>query len=218
MPSSRGCRSSYDCIIKIKGVTTRPILFSQLMRSDGEGAMNPEELFADDRSPASEQERVHEDELHSLMRSILDWAISFLSEPSQGTIRAIYFEGKTVKRHSEEELRPHNRGRRGLLQGPCGHRLLPGRERIPVVFRDPSTRVYREGATFGNILALYEFDVELREIMLDALLKVEVKIRSAVAYEFCAAYGESQSKYLDVRCYAASKGREARSPEAAEHA
>lgn len=82
MPSSRGCRSSYDCIVKIKGVTTRPILFSQLMRSDGEGAMNPEELFADDCSPASEQKRVHEDELHSLMCSILDWAISFLSESS----------------------------------------------------------------------------------------------------------------------------------------
>lgn len=31
------------------------------------------------------------------------WAISFLSESSQGTIRAIYFEGKTVKQHSEEE-------------------------------------------------------------------------------------------------------------------
>lgn len=69
MPSSRGCRSSYDCIVKIEGVTTRPILFSQLMRSDGEGAMNPEELFADVRSPASEQERAREDELHSLMRS-----------------------------------------------------------------------------------------------------------------------------------------------------
>lgn len=103
MPSSRGCRSSYDCIVKIKGVTTRPILFSQLMRSDGEGVINPEELFADDRSPASEQERVREDELHSIMHSILDWAISFLSESSQGTIRAIYFEGKTVKQHSEEE-------------------------------------------------------------------------------------------------------------------
>lgn len=73
------------------------------MRSDGEGVMNPEELFADNRTPASEQERVHEDELHSLMRNILDWAISFLSEPNQGTIRAIYFEGKTVKQHSEEE-------------------------------------------------------------------------------------------------------------------
>ena len=37
------------------------------------------------------------------MHSILDWAISFLSESSQGTIRAIYFEGKTVKQHREEE-------------------------------------------------------------------------------------------------------------------
>lgn len=73
-------------------------------------------------------------------------------------------------------------------------------------FRDPSTRVYRDGATFEDILALYEFDVELREIMLDALLKVEAKIRSALAYKFCAAYGESQSKYLDARCYATSKG------------
>lgn len=27
-------------------------------------------------------------------------------------------------------------------------------------------------------------------------LKVEAKIRSALAYEFCAAYGESQGKYL----------------------
>lgn len=104
MPSSRGCRSNYDCIVKIKGVTTRPILFSQLMRRDGEGAINPEELFADDRNPASEQERIREDELYSLMRSILDWAISFLSEPSQGTIRAIFFGGKTVKQHSEEEF------------------------------------------------------------------------------------------------------------------
>lgn len=93
MPSSRGCRSSYDCIVKIKGVTTRPILFSQLMRSDGEGVINPEELFADDRSPASEQERVHEDELHSLMHSILDWAISFLSESSQGMVPAVWVCG-----------------------------------------------------------------------------------------------------------------------------
>lgn len=74
------------------------------MRRDGEGAINSKELFADDRDPASKQERIREDELHSLMRSILDWAISFLSEPSQGTIRAIYSEGKTVKQHSEVEF------------------------------------------------------------------------------------------------------------------
>ena len=33
---------------------------------------------------------------------------------------------------------------------------------------------------FGDILALYEFDVELREIMLDALLKVKAKLVKCV--------------------------------------
>ena len=121
MPSSRGCRSSYDCIVKIKGVTARPILFSQLMRSDGEGVINPEELFADDRSPASEQERVREDELHSIMHSILDWAISFLSESSQGTIRAIYFEGVSVNDYARME---------GCTQSAISHRLQTIRNKL----------------------------------------------------------------------------------------
>ena len=44
MSRERFYRSSYDCIMKIKGVTTRPILFSQLNRSDGEelDGMSPE--------------------------------------------------------------------------------------------------------------------------------------------------------------------------------
>lgn len=73
-------------------------------------------------------------------------------------------------------------------------------------FRDPSTRIYREGATFEDILALYKFDAELRGVIFPALLNVEAKIRSALAYEFCATYGERQGKYLDARCYATSKG------------
>ena len=93
MPSSRGCCSSDDCIVKIKVVTTRPILFSQLMRSGGEGSMSPEELFADDHSPASERHRVHEDESHSLMRGILYRAISFLSEPSWGMVPMVWVCG-----------------------------------------------------------------------------------------------------------------------------
>ena len=105
MPSAqRGCRCSCETYVAVKKVTRRPILFSQLMRRDGEGAVNPEELFADSRSPQTEAEREREDELHALMRSILDWAISFLNEPSQASIRAIYYVGKTVKQHSEEEF------------------------------------------------------------------------------------------------------------------
>ncbi len=50
MTSTRGCSSSCEHFVKFKGVTARPILFSHLMRHDGEGAINHEELFADDRS------------------------------------------------------------------------------------------------------------------------------------------------------------------------
>ena len=45
-----------------------------------------------------------EDELHALMSSIIDWAISFLSETNQASIRAVYYEGKTVREHSVDEV------------------------------------------------------------------------------------------------------------------
>ena len=57
------------------------MLFSQLIRCAGEGA-----VFAGNRSLAFEQEHVLEDVLYSLTRSMLNWAISFLSEFGQGAI------------------------------------------------------------------------------------------------------------------------------------
>lgn len=105
MPSTqRGCRCSRETYVAFKKVDHRPILFSQLKRRDGEGAINPEELFADDRPFHSEEERKREDELRALMSSIIDWAISFLSETNQASVRAVYFEGKTVKEHSADEV------------------------------------------------------------------------------------------------------------------
>ena len=107
MPSTqRGCRCSCETYVAVKNVTRRPILFSQLRRRDGEGAVNPEELFADDRPFQSEREREREDELRALMSSIIDWAISFLSETNQASIRVVYYEGKTVKEHSADLVRP----------------------------------------------------------------------------------------------------------------
>ena len=75
-------------------------------------------------------------------------------------------------------------------------------------FRDPSTRVYRAGTAFGDIVALYRFDAQVRGITLSALLSVETKLRSALAYEFCKAHGHEQERYLDASCY--GKSRDAR--------
>lgn len=46
MAIERNCRSNYECLVKIKGVTTRPIPFSQMRRADGEGPLNVEDVIA----------------------------------------------------------------------------------------------------------------------------------------------------------------------------
>ncbi len=104
MAIERNCCSNYECLVKIKGVTTRPIPFSQMRRADGEGSLNVEEVFADLSVEMSEEDLKYEDSLRAIMSDILEWAISFLGKPSQATIREIYFNQKTVKEHSEDEF------------------------------------------------------------------------------------------------------------------
>lgn len=90
MAIERNCQSNYECLVKTKGVTTRPIPFSQMRRADGEGSLNVEEVFADLSVEASEEDLRYEDSLRALMSDILEWAISFLGKPSQATIREIF--------------------------------------------------------------------------------------------------------------------------------
>lgn len=104
MVIERNCRSNYECLVKINGVASRPIPFSQMRRADGEGPLNVEEIFADLSVEMTEEDLRYEDSLRSIMSDILEWAISFLGKPSQTTIREIYFNQKTVKEHSEDEF------------------------------------------------------------------------------------------------------------------
>lgn len=66
------------------------------------------------------------------------------------------------------------------------------------LFRIPLTKKYKEGTTFEEIVALYEFDSELRELFFKYLLQIERHLRSLMSYYFCEKYGESQSAYLDI--------------------
>ena len=67
------------------------------------------------------------------------------------------------------------------------------------LFRVPLTKIYKEGTTFDEIVALYEFDAELRELFFKYLLQIERHLRSLMSYYFSEMYGESQSAYLDAR-------------------
>lgn len=69
------------------------------------------------------------------------------------------------------------------------------------LFRIPLTKKYKDGTTFEEIVALYEFDSDLRELFFKYLLQIERHLRSLMSYYFSEAYGESQSAYLNINNY-----------------
>ncbi len=69
------------------------------------------------------------------------------------------------------------------------------------LFKNPTTKDYRDGTTLDDIVALYRFDEQLRELTLRYLLQVERHIRSAYSYAFCNQYGEGQAAYLTASNY-----------------
>ena len=69
------------------------------------------------------------------------------------------------------------------------------------MFYNPMTRKYREGTTFEDIVALYEFDEKLRALIFQYLCHFEQKMRSLISYHFCDTYSERQEDYLDAAHY-----------------
>jgi len=54
---------------------------------------------------------------------------------------------------------------------------------------DHTTHAFRPGTDFDSVLGLYVFDRELRLLLLDAIERIEVSVRSRWAYELAHAYG-----------------------------
>jgi len=69
------------------------------------------------------------------------------------------------------------------------------------LFRNPSTKKYKDGTTFEEIVALYKFDESLRELFLKYLLVIEQQMRSLLSYYFAENYGEDQKHYLSHTSY-----------------
>ena len=84
----------------------------------------------------------------------------------------------------------------------CGYfALISGYKDL---LKDPTTKNYRNGTRFEDIVVIYQFDEQLRELTLRHLLQVERNIRSALSYAFCDIFGDSQTAYLSVQNYDAS--------------
>ena len=69
------------------------------------------------------------------------------------------------------------------------------------LFRIPLTKNYKPGTSFEEIVALYEFDADLRELVFRYLLQIERHVRSLISYYFTELHGESQSEYLNPNNY-----------------
>lgn len=68
-------------------------------------------------------------------------------------------------------------------------------------FINPMSRIYENNASFDDILALYNFDKELRHLFFKYICEVESVIRQLTSYAFCNVHGEQQSAYLSLSSY-----------------
>ena len=64
------------------------------------------------------------------------------------------------------------------------------------LLKNPTTKNYKDNTTIDDIVAVYHFDEQLRNLTLYYLLHVERHIRSALSYSFCSIFGEAQAAYL----------------------
>ena len=68
-------------------------------------------------------------------------------------------------------------------------------------FKNPTTKKYKDGTNFEDIVALYKFDENLRELFLKYILQIERHMRSLLSYYFTEKHGELQVHYLNPTNY-----------------
>lgn len=74
-----------------------------------------------------------------------------------------------------------------------------------IPFKNPTTKKYKKGTSFEDIVTLYKFDENLRELFLKYILQIERNIRSLLSYYFTEKFGAAQSFYLDKANYVPGK-------------
>ncbi len=73
------------------------------------------------------------------------------------------------------------------------------------LFRIPNTNKYKQGTEFNEIVSLYNFDTELRDLFFKYLLQIERHLHSLMSYYFADKYGCDEKEYLNENNYNNSK-------------
>ena len=104
------------------------------------------------------------------------------------------YEDQLHKLESDKGLIVSNKDTAKVALKNLSYYALIGGYKHP--FIDIHTRRYIGNTTFEDIVALQQFDEELRELFFKYLCRVEQKMRSMISYQFTMQYGEAQSEYL----------------------
>ena len=64
------------------------------------------------------------------------------------------------------------------------------------IFKQKGKGAYLRGTSFEGLVALYKCDENLRQLFFKYMLRVEIHMRSLLAYAFTARFGVSQTAYL----------------------
>lgn len=113
------------------------------------------------------------------------------------------FEEQIHYLETDKNLRIPDHEYAKIMLKRIGYFSLIGGYKIP--FKNPTTRKYQDGTRFEDIVALYHFDENLRELFLKYILKIERHIRALLSYHFTEKYGEQQCEYLNPMNYAMSR-------------
>lgn len=113
------------------------------------------------------------------------------------------FEAQIHYLETDKNLRIQDHEYAKTMLKRIGYFSLIGGYKFP--FKNPTTKKYLDGTQFEDIVALYHFDENLRELFLKYILKIERHIRALLSYHFTEKYGEQQSEYLNPANYAMSR-------------
>ena len=104
------------------------------------------------------------------------------------------YEGQLNKLENEKALTIPDRKYAMTMLQRIGYFSLIGGYKAP--FKNPTNNLYYRHVKFEDIVALYAFDEELRELFFKYILQIERHIRSLLAYAFSEKHGEAQTEYL----------------------
>lgn len=115
------------------------------------------------------------------------------------------FEAQINNLETEKGLIIANREYAEQMLREIGYFGLIGGYKSP--FKNLTTKKYKDGVTFEDIVALYKFDENLRELFLKYILQIERHIRSLLSYYFTEKHGVRQSCYLNPNNYISNPKR-----------